>query len=342
MRDWVTLNVGGTRFETRLSTLPPSLLAKVASSPTPPCTDCLDNHPMGNNVTSDMMGNNMMGNDMMGNDMMGNDDMGNSLMGSGGDKPCASCHHRAGAQYQEALCLDCDPACFAVILNCLRYSSAAVPPSLPAALVREAALALGLQEVAARVQEAAARGRALDKEARGREEWIRLNVGGQVFETSRATLTSHPDSSLARMFQPRSKLAPAIMDDGVYQLDACPRAFAVLLNWLRYRRLMLPPAVRPEEVVPVADFFGVVSLQEALQQQMEREEEKAAAVSEAADTAAERIEDALQQVQGEVSNVVDKLDDIKMEVAGVVTELENLWRIKCEVTGVVRALGGGK
>ena len=31
---------------------------------------------------------------------------------------------------------------------------------------------------------------------------------------------------------------------------------------------------------------------------MEREEEKAAAVSEAADTAAERIEDALQQVLG--------------------------------------------
>ena len=82
---------------------------QVASSPTPPCTDCLGNHPMGNNVTSDMMGNNMMGNDMMGNDMMGsdmmgNDDMGNSLMGSGGDKPCASCHHRAGAQYQVANC----------------------------------------------------------------------------------------------------------------------------------------------------------------------------------------------------------------------------------------------
>ena len=34
----------------------------------------------------------------------------------------------------------------------------------------------------------------------------------------------------------------------VYQLDACPRAFSVLLNWLRYRRLMLGPAIKAEEV----------------------------------------------------------------------------------------------
>ena len=36
----------------------------------------------------------------------------------------------------------------------------------------------------------------------------------QIFETSRATLTSHPSSSLAKMFEPKSKLCPAIMDGG--------------------------------------------------------------------------------------------------------------------------------
>ena len=61
------------------------------------------------------------------------------------------------------------------------------------------------------------------------KEWLKLNVGGkvgwrvagqlptslfQIFETSRATLTSHPSSSLAKMFEPKSKLCPAIMDGG--------------------------------------------------------------------------------------------------------------------------------
>merc|ERR1719402_1958407 len=113
MRDWVTLKIPVNAHWRGMSNLPPALLAKVVSAPTSPCSDCLGNDPMGNNVT----------NDMMGNDMMGNDDMGNSLMGNGGDKPCATCHHRAGYLYQEELCLDCDPACFAVILNSLSYSS---------------------------------------------------------------------------------------------------------------------------------------------------------------------------------------------------------------------------
>ena len=115
-----------------------------------------------------------------------------------------------------------------------------------------------------------------------RTEWLKLNVGGRIFETTRATLTSHPSSSLARMFEPNSALPPSLMEDGVYQVnmisdillgdmktllwhedimlvcessmqwihcwylwesvdqvDACPRAFAVILNWLRYRQLML-------------------------------------------------------------------------------------------------------
>ena len=32
-----------------------------------------------------------------------------------------------------------------------------------------------------------------------RKEWVRLNVGGRVFTTSRATLTKDPQSFLARI-----------------------------------------------------------------------------------------------------------------------------------------------
>merc|ERR1719347_1039699 len=90
-----------------------------------------------------------------------------------------------------------------------------------------AAKQLGLDELA----------KQLEKESRGAKEamtdWLKLNVGGTIFETSRATLTSHPTSSLARMFEPNSNLPPAtITPDGVYLIDACPAGFSVILNWL--------------------------------------------------------------------------------------------------------------
>ena len=63
--------------------------------------------------------------------------------------------------------------------------------------------------------------------------WIKLNVGGTIFETTLTTLTSKPESVLARMFQPGSSIPPAAKTDGVYFIDACPRAFGVILNYLR-------------------------------------------------------------------------------------------------------------
>lgn len=73
-----------------------------------------------------------------------------------------------------------------------------------------------------------------DEEKGAMTDWIRLNVGGTLFETSRTTLTSDSESILSRMFEPNSNLPPAtVSGDGVYQIDACPRGFEVVLNWLR-------------------------------------------------------------------------------------------------------------
>ena len=60
------------------------------------------------------------------------------------------------------------------------------------------------------------------------------------------------------------------------------------------------------------------------------------------ESSAERLEEVLQQVQGEVSNVVDKLDDIKMEVASVATNTEELWRIKNAISIVAGVMRGDK
>ena len=65
-------------------------------------------------------------------------------------------------------------------------------------------------------------------------DWICLNVGGTIFETTRTTLTSALDSLLAKMFDVDSSLPPASTSE-----DACPRGFAVILNWLQYKRVIL-------------------------------------------------------------------------------------------------------
>ena len=91
-----------------------------------------------------------------------------------------------------------------------------------------------------------------------------MNVGGIKFETTRATLTSSPTSLLARMFDPDSDLPPAtVTNDGYYFLDACPTAFKVILNWLRYREI-IGKGVDPDDVIPVADYFGLPKLSEKL------------------------------------------------------------------------------
>jgi hypothetical protein len=174
---------------------------------------------------------------------------------------------------------------------------------VPPPLVAQTAAGLGLPELA----ELALPPRA--------SEWLKLNVGGEAFKTTRATLTSHPDSSLARMFQRDAALPPAMMEDGVYQVDACPRAFGVVLNWLRYRRLILGPA-KPEEVVPVADYFGLGDLNTALQAHIAKEE-KGSALVKVMERGVKRLEEALQEVRGELGNFVDKLDDINIEVASM-------------------------
>jgi len=295
---WVSLDVGGKKFAAKLSTLTSvstSLLAKMVSSNSmgnlaSSCSHCLD---------SDMMQNNV------------------SYCGCSG-------HHE-----ENEVRLDCDPECFAVILNYLRYGTVVLPPSLSPTLLCLAAGALGLrQEIMAGIQQSSGRKEtAIPKEMM--TDWIKLNVGGEMFETTRATLTSHPDSALARMFEPNSKFSPATMDGGVYQVDACPRAFSVVLNWLRYRHLMLGPDTRADEVAPVADFFGLDDLNIQLTKYNRAEGEKAQALVESLENCTERLEDVLQQIQGGLHDCVEKLDDINQEVACVGSSMEDLWRIKC-------------
>jgi len=230
---------------------------------------------------------------------------------------------------EEVYYLDTDPQCFQHILGWLRYGFVAIPPEMDKRMVTMAAKMLGLDDMAKQMEREAANG---SKDAM--TDWLKLNVGGTIFETSRATLTSHPTSSLARMFEPNSNLPPATTTkDGIYLIDACPAGFSVILNWLRYRRLMLGE-VKAEDVMPLADYFGLEELQGLLSKHMVKEAESNSKLISCIEDTVDRLEDVLTQVQCELNGVQEKLDDIKIEVAGVATGLEDLWRIKCEVSNI--------
>ena len=52
-------------------------------------------------------------------------------------------------------------------------------------------------------------------------DWIKLNVGGQTFYTTRTTLMSEPESMLARMFSEENKniIMPCQMENDTYLID---------------------------------------------------------------------------------------------------------------------------
>ena len=55
---------------------------------------------------------------------------------------------------------------------------------------------------------------------------IKLNVGGEMMQTTRETLTKFPDSRLAEMVN-------SSKDDEVLFFDLDPEYFRPVLNWLR-------------------------------------------------------------------------------------------------------------
>ena len=90
-------------------------------------------------------------------------------------------------------------------------------------------------------------------------EWIKLNVGGQTFLTTKLTLLSEPDSMLAKMFS--GELDPGPKDDqGAYMIDGTPMYFEPILHYLRRRKLVINPNISKDGVLDEARYFGIQSL----------------------------------------------------------------------------------
>jgi len=96
---------------------------------------------------------------------------------------------------------------------------------------------------------------------------IKLNVGGQIFETSVHTLTKYPGSMLCAMFShTQNGISPMPKtSEGLFFLDADPEYFRVILNWLRLGEIIVEEKSSDlKGVLALANYFGLEELMEEL------------------------------------------------------------------------------
>lgn len=96
-------------------------------------------------------------------------------------------------------------------------------------------------------------------------EIVKLNVGGVVYTTTRATLCKHPNSMLGAMFN--GSMSTHLDENGCVFIDRDGEMFKFILNYLRCSRLTLPNDFRDLDLLSAeADFYQVTSLIEHIEE----------------------------------------------------------------------------
>nr|CAD7425684.1 unnamed protein product [Timema monikensis] len=95
---------------------------------------------------------------------------------------------------------------------------------------------------------------------RGSKQWVRLNVGGTYFLTTKTTLSRDPNSFLYRLCQEDSDLISDRDETGAYLIDRDPTYFSPILNYLRHGKLVINKDLAEEGVLEEAEFYNITEL----------------------------------------------------------------------------------
>ena len=153
-----------------------------------------------------------------------------------------------GVKKDGAYFLDRDPACFRAVLNYLRSGHLSKDCDAPA-LLKEANY-FGLLELEAALQELAK-----EKPKVETGDQLLLNVGGEIFVTSKETLCLEKESKLARIV--RGEETQEFDKDGNLFIDHDPKHFVYILNALRVRSRIRAPKESHGMVREIARSLGL-------------------------------------------------------------------------------------
>ncbi|KAM7177525.1 BTB/POZ domain-containing protein KCTD17 isoform 3-T3 [Macrochelys suwanniensis] len=101
-----------------------------------------------------------------------------------------------------------------------------------------------------------------------RAKWVRLNVGGTVFLTTRQTLCREQKSFLCRLCQ-GEELQSDRDETGAYLIDRDPTYFGPILNFLRHGKLVLNKDMAEEGVLEEAEFYNIGPLIRIIKDRLE-------------------------------------------------------------------------
>jgi len=108
-----------------------------------------------------------------------------------------------------------------------------------------------------------------------RAEWVRLNVGGTVFMTTKTTLAKDPKSFLCRICQSDEDCGEGVQrlgsekdETGAFLIDRDPKYFGPVLNYLRHGKLVIDKNIVEEGVLEEAEFYNITDLIKLLKERI--------------------------------------------------------------------------
>lgn len=133
--------------------------------------------------------------------------------------------------------------------------------------------------------------------------WIRLNVGGKLFLTTRQTLCCRESGSfLARLSQEDHSLPSEKDEFGSYLIDRDSDYFSAVLNYLRHGKLILDHGLSEEGLREEAEFYNLPKLIAMCNERIaEREKQKKAGTK--------HVYRVLQCHEDELTNVISAMSD---------------------------------